>query len=397
MTIPLDISPIARNSTTPTSPLVSYAIDGLRRCWMPDLSRYSHRFRFDAQPPHNQSLAESDAFYTLNVLLGFSELPVLHGCDYVDVADTYRRCCAELRSPRARIYMLGMALWAGAALEIDPPGFVVDRIRAALASGSAHSRATAQDIGMLASGATALALKEGGEWRGRAETLACYIRQHFNDPISGIFYNQGRGYRRRFSSFASQVYSILALYQFGEAFARDWAIDLANRAAARIIALQGPRGEWGWFYYVPRGQVVDFYEVYSVHQHGMAPAFLHHAVAHGVPVAREALVKGFLWLFGDNEMGISMLRPAERMFYRSQARRGELHSPRQRARRSILNVVLRRADRPANHTGLVLRNECRSYELGWILWSFGARSDYPELTSRQEFVLRAQCSPNTDP
>jgi len=66
---------------------------------------------------------------------------------------------------------------------------------------------------------------------------------------------------------------MLALYQFGSAFDADWAIGLANQTAQRVIALQGPRGEWGWFYYVPRGSIVDFYKVYSVHQHGRAPAF----------------------------------------------------------------------------------------------------------------------------
>jgi hypothetical protein len=27
------------------------------------------------------------------------------------------------------------------------------------------------------------------------------------------------------------------------------------------------------------------------------------------------------------------------------------------------------------------------YELGWILWPFGADKNYPELTERQEFVI----------
>jgi hypothetical protein len=279
-----------------------------------------------------------------------------------------------------------MALWAGARLGVEPPDWLVDRVQAISVDPRARLRSTAQDIGMLVSGATAMALQARGDWPVVAETLATCLRQHYHDTSSGIFYNQGNGYRRRFSSFASQVYSMLALYQFGEAFSCDWAIDLANRAAARMISLQGPRGEWAWFYYVPRAQVVDFYEVYSVHQHGMAPAFLHHAVAHGVPGAREALVKGFLWLFGDNEMGVSMLRPAERMFYRSQARGGELSSARPRVRRSIVNAALGCSDAVGDHRGLLLRKECRSYELGWILWSFGTRSDYPELTQRTEFI-----------
>ena len=138
---------------------------------------------------------------------------------------------------------------------------------------------------------------------------------------------------------------------------------------------------------MPGGRVVDFYEVYSVHQHGMAPAFLEHAARRGVEGAREALVKGFLWLFGDNEMNLSMLRPAEHLFYRSQLRSGESRSTWPRARRSLVNALTRRSDRPERHGRLELRRECRSYELGWILWSFGADTEYPQLAERPEFVV----------
>ena len=49
-------------------------------------------------------------------------------------------------------------------------------------------------------------------------------------------------------------------------------------------------------------RVLDFYEVYSVHQYGMAPAFLECAERHGVPKARDALIKGFKWVLGDNQL-----------------------------------------------------------------------------------------------
>jgi hypothetical protein len=352
---------------------------------MPDRERYSYRFRFDHAAP-NESIPVRDAFYTLNVLLGLSQCPAAAGFDYLDISRVYDGCCDELRCAGVRTYMLGMALWTGTRLDIAPPGPLIDRVEAILANPRALQRSTAQDVGMLLSGATAMGAKDGSAWRAKAEMLARHLEKHYCDPGTYIFYNQGVGYRRRFSSFASQVYSMLALYQFGETFGQEWAIALANEAVARVIALQGPRGEWGWFYYAPRGQVVDFYDIYSVHQHGMAPAFLHHAVAHGVPGAREALVKGFQWLFRGNEMGASMLRPGEGMFYRSQARERELSSTASRARRSIINAVRGRSDAPTNHRQLVLRQECRSYELGWILWSFGARSDYPELTERPEFA-----------
>ena len=372
----------------PRSPLVSYAIEGLRRCWMAPLGRYSYRFRFDVPELCNESLPESDAFYTLNVLLGLSQLGEPAGWEYLNLKTTYDGCCGELRSPTSRVYALGMALWVAARFDIDPAGWLIDRVDTILTDRRRLHCLSAQDIGMLLSGCTALALRESRRWRAAGELLCSLLCEHYWDPVSHLFYNQGIGYRRRFSSFASQVYSILALYQFADAFNVGKALDIANRAAQRIIQLQGSRGEWGWFYYVPRAQVVDYYEIYSVHQHGMAPAFLHYAVEHGVPGARQALVKGFLWLFGKNEMAVSMLRPSEQMFYRSQLRKDELNSAWRRARRGIVNAILARSDNVARHRGLVLRPECRSYELGWILWSFGARGDYPELTQRTEFDVK---------
>jgi hypothetical protein len=372
----------------PRVPLVSYAIEGLRRCWMPALGRYSYRFRFDVPEPCNESLPESEAFYTLNVLLGLSRLEGPGGWEYIDLKTTYFRCCDELRSPTSRIYRLGMALWVAARFDLEPPEWLVKRVDATLAEERKLPRLTAQDVGMLLSGCTALAVRESRRWRTAAESLCLAIRERYWDSDSHLFYNQNIGYRRRFSSFASQVYSILSLYQFAETFSVDWALTLANRAAQRMIELQGPRGEWGWFYYVPAGKIADFYEIYSVHQHGMAPAFLHHAVEHGVPGARQALRKGFLWLFNNNEMAVSMLRPNERMFYRSQLRKAEQESAWRRFRRGIGNAALGRSDHVSNHRGLVLRPECRSYELGWILWSFGACNDYPELTQRAEFSVR---------
>jgi hypothetical protein len=372
------------SSPTP-SPLVTYALDGLRHCWMPEYNLYSHRYRFDREPP-NETVPSSDIFYTLNVLLGFSRLPEPLAHANIDAVAVFEQCCRAAETVPLRVYGYGTALWAGAALGIAPSGPLADRVRTVLADDDVLASMTAQDIGMLVSGLTAQSAASA-EWRVAADRLAARLRDRYHNPGSHLFCNQPDGPRRLFSSFASQVYSLLALYQYGEAFAQAWAIELANETAASLIGLQGQRGEWGWFYYVPQRRVVDFYEVYSVHQHGMAPAFLHHAAGHGVAGAREALVRGFNWLFGDNEMGLSMLRPEDHMFYRSQVRQSELDSSRRRGVRSVVNAVLHRADAPDRHAGLVLRRECRSYELGWILWSFGGREDYPELTHRREFSV----------
>jgi hypothetical protein len=122
--------------------LVSYAMHGLRRCWMPELGRYSHRFRFDVPERRNESIPESDAFYTLNVLLGLSQLPGFSSCDFMDIKGTYDGCCDQLRSPRTRNYMLGMALWAGAHLGAEPPGWLIDHVNDILASPRALHRSS---------------------------------------------------------------------------------------------------------------------------------------------------------------------------------------------------------------------------------------------------------------
>jgi hypothetical protein len=56
----------------------------------------------------------------------------------------------------------------------------------------------------------------------------------------------------------------------------------------------------------------------------------------------------------------------------------------------FINAVLGGSHAANNHRQLVLRKESRSYELGWILWSFGGRSGYPELTERPEFAVWAR-------
>jgi hypothetical protein len=57
-------------------------------------------------------------------------------------------------------------------------------------------------------------------------------------------------------------------------------------------------------------------------------------------IAWSALMKGFRWLFGGKEMGVSMLRSDEQLFYRSQPPKRELDSIGSQTRRSIRIAVL---------------------------------------------------------
>ena len=212
-----------------------------------------------------------------------------------------------------------------------------------------------------------------------------------------MFFDAAYGARRRFVSFATQTYLTLACYAYGELTNDVRAISLANSCTRKLITQQGASGEWPWFFDAVSGSVLDFYEIYSVHQYGMAPAFLERAECHGVTEARAAIVKGFNWVFGKNQLAIPMLVPDLNLTIRSQVRKGELHSKGRRAFRAITNSILGHKAKLINPAGVQLRLECRSYELGWILWSFGQRSDLPELTHHDIFsrALKPDLSPNT--
>ncbi len=156
------------------------------------------------------------------------------------------------------------------------------------------------------------------------------------------------------------------------------------RCTAALLELRGPRAEWPWFYDARTGRVVDMYPVYSIHQDGMAPAFLHHAVAHGLPGAREAIMDGFRWILGQNQLGRPMVVRQSGLINRAQIRREGMQHAR-RAIRSIVRAVSRRPGRLADTGSVEVLPECWSYHLGWMLWSFAGREDYRELTHDPAF------------
>ena len=373
------------------TPLSTYALAGLRRCWMPERGMWSHKYHLDGRHPENESLPHSDLYYSLNVLLGLSTVRrELAGQPY-DVAALFAALCGALPRHAVRNGAPGMALWAAAELDLDVPGVVADRLRALAADIEPAARWTAQDAGLSLSGVAAQARRDPS-WHPLAEKLSRLLLERFSGPHA-LFRDATQGPRRHFATFATQVYAALALYHYGELVGDERAIAAANAIAAKLIALQGPLGEWPWFYLPAADRVIEAYEVYSVHQHGMAPAFLHHAVRHGVPGARAAMLRGFEWIFGANQMRTSMLVPALSLIYRSQARRGVQGRRVGRLLRASLVAGTGASAWTTDPATLCLTQEMRSYEFGWLLWSFGGQSAYPELTDRPEFTPAAAPRP----
>jgi hypothetical protein len=370
-------------AATDTSPVVAYGLAGLRRCWMPERGTWSHKFHLDGRRTPNESVPHSDVYYSLNVLLGFSRIRAALAGEAYDVPVLFRTLCEAANGPDVRNGAGGMALWAAAELNLDAPGAIAGRLRGFASDVSPLASWTAQDVGLTLSGAAAQARRDAS-WRPLAKVLRDLLLSRFSGA-GALFHDSGTGLRRHFATFATQVYTALALYQYAELEQDAEAVAAANACVRKLLELQGPMGEWPWFYRPGPDRVLDVYEVYSVHQHGMAPALLHHSVRHGVPCAREAIVKGFDWLFGRNELAVSMLVPELSLIYRSQARRGRAGRRSARPLRAAAKMLTGGSGVPAGSAALCLTQEMRSYEFGWLLWSFGDRADYRELTHRAEF------------
>src|SRR3954464_4828454 len=84
-----------------------------------------------------------------------------------------------------------------------------------------------------------------------------------------------------------------------------------------------------------------------------------------------------------------MLVPDLQLSIRSQVRKGELRTAKLRMLRALANAHLHRPVGRIDPAGLDVRLECRSYELGWILWSFGRRTDLEQLTHDPAFAVPA--------
>jgi hypothetical protein len=373
---------VGARQTVANAPLIDYALSGLRRFWHPDLGRWSSVYHLDGRDSPKGSVPHSDVFYSLNVLLGMSRIRAVPR--YVDIPEVFRSNADQLTRLPVPKCAWGLALWAAAKLKLDLPFGFSKMLRLLLEDRTTWMNFSGQDVGMLLSGVVAQAMEGRTEFAHHAAPLAKFLSESFSTE-SGLFCNAATGYRRRFASFATQTYLAIACYSYGE-FADDLEmIHLANACVHRLIELQGPQGEWPWLFDAERGEVLDFYEVYSVHQYGMAPALLEFADRHNVEGASAALVKGFNWVFGENQLRRSMLLPSLQMSYRSQVRQSEMISKSRRMFRAAANAYLGRKTQLIAPAKLALRMECRSYELGWILWSFGSRSDLPHLTHNLVF------------
>lgn len=266
---------------------------------------------------------------------------------------------------------VALRIWAQGRVD-GSAGVLTARLEESLGS---HGGLAAREGLELAWIVTALAETASEDGNGR-ELLARAIDRLIagNQAESGLFRHfGGRGARRRFPNFATQIYSVLALALVARTGLDERALPAARAAADRLLELQLEDGGWPWLFDAERGTAVERYEIYSVHQHGMAPMALHQLSAVcGDDRYSAAADRGLAWLFGANELGENLV-PLERgMTYRSIRRVRPLD-------RLWLYAHTAAAAAGRGHGGrgrrLEVNRTCRPYELGWLVEAWAGGGD----------------------
>ncbi len=181
-------------------------------------------------------------------------------------------------------------------------------------------------------------------------------------------------YRRNVVSFGAIVYFLRAVQEHARRTGDAWARALFRSGVERMIAAQGPQGEWPWLYAVATGKPAELYPVYAVHQDSMAMLFLLPALDHGIPGVHGAIERSLAWTWGANELNEPMYVDGPYRAYRSIERSDSL--PRTgRYLRAVRRIASGGTAAPAGGKGVRINPECRSYHPGWILHAWSPRPD----------------------
>jgi len=308
--------------------------------------------------------------YSGIVALGLSRQPldvqrsVLGGADAASLA----LACLEAARASDDLGAVALALWAAAEV-----GAVVDAaLSGRLLDGVRHARIPT----VVCAWALVAGLAQAAEpvSAALADEAAALLLAH--QPSHGVFPHRlprSSGLRGHVGCFADQVYPIQALARFAAHSGDRQALAAAGRTAARMVALQGPAGQWWWHYDARTGDIAERYPVYSVHQYGMAPMALAELALAGGDDHGPAIDRGVNWLVTHPECVEPLVSSGLGVVWRKVGRRDA-----RKAARAVgaLNSRVRphtlapgvdrlwRADR--------VDYECRPYELGWLLYAAGS-------------------------
>ncbi len=285
---------------------------------------------------------------------------------------------------------LGLLLWLAVRLQSAIADTLANRLDQHLQSADLHSF-EGMEVAWIIAGTATYSHGTGAPESKSSRRVVDYFFQNRVSP-SGLAWHFGRGWRKRFPNFATQIYSVHALSLRARLLGDERCARQAKIIADRLGSMQRRNGGWPWLYDAARGTVVEPFEIYSVHQHAMAPMALielHEATGYAV---NEILERSLAWL-ADNELQLQMVDEATGLLYRSirRAKPRDRFAIYGRTLASLMGAIPDRGQ-TENPRGLELNATCRPYELGWLLEAWAGRSgstgDSPVLVGGSPTISR---------
>jgi hypothetical protein len=335
----------------------------LRDCLDPRSTRFARQVRGAAWVP--AAPAETLAGSAI-CLIGLGRAGIPRRAVLPDPAALCRQLAAAVRE-EAEPGALGLVLWANSAMRALAPlallaeaGFAPEEIDLILPG------LTTTELAWLASGllhaavpalrpATIAALREL-ESRLDRKTLL-FVHASRAAPLR-------RRLRRHVADFSDQVFPLQAL-----AFAATVLGDperrlLADRVGSRMVAAQGPLGQWWAQHDASRGEVAERYPVLAAQQHSIGPMALRALALAGGRNHAAAASASRAWLH-SNELGFDLVEPATGIIWQGLERdEGRMA---QRLRQARVLAGLSAPDPVAPRLRLV--REMLPRDWGWLLYA----------------------------
>ena len=354
---------VTTSSRREVDQLVSFSLEHL-----PALRRasglYCHDMTYEQREPRGESVR-----YSLMVLLGMQRAAQAGFRDLPDLDELWLRCLERQDSFTGGD--IGLALWAEARQEGPTVDMLLARLDPIASSDEALGALVGMEVAWILIG---LAYAAGSH--ARAEQPLDRVSEHLTRrrrAPSGMYYHDAASrFRRHLPNFATEIYTLLALSRLARTGRAPHAREHARVLAGHLVGLQLPDGGWPWLFDADRAQVVEPYEVYTVHQDAMAPmALLDFAELTGESRWADAAVAGLGWSRGVNELEVDLLDVEHGFAHRSIRRR----PPWDRLALAGNSIMSRSLGRPlVRRPGRVEVNRtCRPYHLGWILEAWAGR------------------------
>ncbi len=346
--------------------VVGFALQALPAMQLADGSFCFEIAKGDATP-RGRSLR-----YTLIALIGLLRAQEAGATSGLDTGRIKERVLAELDSPELGPGELGLLLWADSRSGHEATERVLDTLHERVGP-NGYAALEGLELAWLVTGLAA-STAERSSSRGELALERALRQLNDNLVFTGLLLHSGLGWRRRFPNFATEIYGLQAFAMTGRLRGDASAVDAARRVGDRLVALQRRNGGWPWMFDATRGEVVEPFELYSVHQDAMAPmALFELAEACGDDRYRDAALRGLEWIWGRNELRAQMLDREAGMLYRSIRRR----APRDRVVLYVntLSSYLGRAALARHHGRLEVNETDRPYHPGWVLEAWCGREE----------------------